>query len=377
MTFLSLPHTGYNETRHLEAANSLLFFVSCLWRNMSNDKKHSDKASEYKTSIAMILLLALFWMLTGCSGTAATVRAKPYQAGERLFTHLESGKADDRFMEELYASRTWGPSGELTIDPIELGKNAKIPIQNEKIKLLGPAQEDALRSLALKIWMIEHAEHTVDVVYYIFKTDLAGEAVLGALCNAVQRGVDVRFMVDSIGSISLANRKMMALESCAQNAGYLRDENGRPTKYKARVQTVIFNSLTNTLGWINRRSHDKLLVIDGAFPEKTTVITGGRNISLDYYGIREDGSVDPTAYRDLEIVLRHGPGTGASRLTVGNIRCQPWRAKRRLVDPSSREAALFSRRALRQRENKVGLRTRRPVIWESSTEQQRACEVVA
>ena len=43
-------------------------------------------------------------------------------------------------------------------------------------------------------------------------------------------------------------------------------------------------------------------------------------------------------------------------------RCQPWRAKRRLVDPSSREATLFSRRALRQRENKVGLRTRRPVI---------------
>ncbi len=59
------------------------------------------------------------------------------------------------------------------------------------------------------------------------------------------------------------------------------------------------------------------------------------------------------------------------------VRCQPWRAKRRLVDPSSREAALFSRRALRQRENKVGLRTRRPVIWEPSTEQQRACEVVA
>ena len=47
------------------------------------------------------------------------------------------------------------------------------------------------------------------------------------------------------------------------------------------------------------------------------------------------------------------------------------------VVPSSREAALFSRRALRQRENKVGLRTRRPVIWEPSTEQQRACEVVA
>ncbi|WP_419641363.1 potassium transporter TrkG, partial [Thiolapillus sp.] len=44
-------------------------------------------------------------------------------------------------------------------------------------------------------------------------------------------------------------------------------------------------------------------------------------------------------------------------VSVITSRCQPWRAKRRLVDPSSREAALFSRRALRQRENKVGLRT--------------------
>ena len=58
-------------------------------------------------------------------------------------------------------------------------------------------------------------------------------------------------------------------------------------------------------------------------------------------------------------------------------RCQPWRAKRRLVVPSSREAALFSGVPWRQRENKAGLRTRRPVIWEPSTEQQRACEVVA
>ncbi|WP_419644644.1 phage integrase N-terminal SAM-like domain-containing protein [Thiolapillus sp.] len=65
--------------------------------------------------------------------------------------------------------------------------------------------------------------------------------------------------------------------------------------------------------------------------------------------------------------LQYGSGLRlieSVRLRVMDIdfRCQPWRAKRRLVDPSSREAALFSRRALRQRENKVGLRTRRPVI---------------
>ena len=267
---------------------------------------------------AALALFAMIWILSGCSSTGENVKAEPYKAAEQLLGHLQKGEANDRFMEELYESRTWVPPGAISIDSIELGKNAKIPIQDEEIKLLGPSEEDALRSLALKIWLIEHAAHTIDVVYYIFKSDLAGEAMLGALCNAVQRGVDIRFMVDSIGSISLANRKMMALESCARNGGYLQDVQGKPTQYKARVQTVIFNSMTNTLGWINRRSHDKLLVIDGAFPEKATVITGGRNISLDYYGIREDGSEDPNAYRDLEIVLRHGSNRPANSLTVGN-----------------------------------------------------------
>ncbi|WP_294078867.1 hypothetical protein [Thiolapillus sp.] len=58
--------------------------------------------------------------------------------------------------------------------------------------------------------------------------------------------------------------------------------------------------------------------------------------------------------------LNLGGNSGVTGMSDNH--CQPWRAKRRLVDPSSREAALFSRRALRQRENKVGLRTRRPVI---------------
>ena len=53
---------------------------------------------------------------------------------------------------------------------------------------------DALKSLAAKLWMIENAEYTVDVMYYIFKRDTVGYAVLGALCNAVKRGVDVRIM---------------------------------------------------------------------------------------------------------------------------------------------------------------------------------------
>jgi phosphatidylserine/phosphatidylglycerophosphate/cardiolipin synthase-like enzyme len=62
---------------------------------------------------------------------------------------------------------------------------AEIPIQGAQAKLLGPSQEDGLRSLAAKIWMIDHAEHTIDATYYIFSRDRVGRAMLGALCNAV------------------------------------------------------------------------------------------------------------------------------------------------------------------------------------------------
>ena len=35
-------------------------------------------------------------------------------------------------------------------------------------------------------------------------------------------------------------------------------------------------------------------------------MTGGRNISLAYYGLHADGSKDPTAYKDMEILVRPG-----------------------------------------------------------------------
>jgi len=223
----------------------------------------------------------------------------------------------DPVVDKLYKERTWYPKGETTIDSVKVGEETQIPINHALTKVTGPSHDDAMNSLAAKIWLIENAEHTIDLTYYIFKRDLVGYSILGALCNAVERGVDVRIMVDSLGSYDATHDELRALESCADDAGFMRNAAGQITTKKARVQAVIFNAITNFN--FNRRSHDKLLVIDGHYPDKAAVVTGGRNISLDYYGITADGSEDPNAFRDLELILKPSVGTTDGALTVGDV----------------------------------------------------------
>jgi phosphatidylserine/phosphatidylglycerophosphate/cardiolipin synthase-like enzyme len=141
--------------------------------------------------------------------------------------------------------------------------------------------------------------------------------MLGALCNAVKRGVDVRILVDSIGSFSPGHSAFRAAETCATEAGFMRNAEGKLTTKKARVQVVIFNAITKLQ--FNRRSHDKLLVVDGSFFDKAAVMTGGRNISLDYYGFNADGSEDPDTFRDLEILIRNGKNNTEGDFSIGKV----------------------------------------------------------
>jgi phosphatidylserine/phosphatidylglycerophosphate/cardiolipin synthase-like enzyme len=228
------------------------------------------------------------------------------------------GAIDDPFINQLYERRTWVAAKDLDVDPIEFGKTADIPVQHARTKFLGPSDHAAIDSLAVKLWMIENAEHTIDFTYYIFKTDLVGRSMLGAMCNAVQRGVDIRVTVDALGSFSGSNSALKALETCAENAGFMRNRDGQLTTRKARVQVVIFNALTK-FNNPNRRSHDKLLVKDGSFEQKSAVITGGRNISEDYYGIQGDGSPDPDPFRDAELLVRSAPEAVEQDMTVGEL----------------------------------------------------------
>ena len=264
-----------------------------------NMNKNSKKS-------AIISLLAVL-LLSSCT-----------RLSHKPDTVPESFKSND-FVTMNYQQRTWVPADEMAFDPISVGNLAKIPVNNARTKIIGPSYQDALNSLAAKIWMIENAKYTVDLVYYIYKRDTVGYAVLGALCNAVKRGVDVRIMVDSLGSIHSNHDELKALETCADQAGFIKDKNGLDTNKLARVQVVIINALSKAFVRMNRRAHDKVIVVDGHAADKAIVMTGGRNISVSYYGIHEDGTPDPTAYQDLEIILRPDTVTETEEHTLGNM----------------------------------------------------------
>ena len=266
---------------------------------------------KYTKSLSIVLLVLL---INAC----ASVQQVACPDGTLDLPDCPPAEAvDDENLNEIYQIRTWLPPSKLTIDPIALSKEAQIPINSSRAKIIGPSHAEAMDSLAAKIWLIENAQHTVDVAYYIFKPDLVGYSILGALCNAVKRGVDVRIMVDSIGSYSPGHSAFRAVETCAADAGFIRNADGQLTTKKARVQVVIFNALTKLQ--FNRRSHDKLLVVDGSFNDKAAIMTGGRNISLDYYGIDKDGEEDLDAFRDLEILIRSGSQSGDEEHTVGRV----------------------------------------------------------
>jgi putative cardiolipin synthase len=265
------------------------------------------------SSLASLLLFILFF--TGCA-TAPSEPDCPTNTQNLPDCPPLSAVVDEN-IERIYKYRTWKSPKELDDDPIAYGMNADIPIQGAQGKILGPDDSGALESLAVKLWMIENAEYTIDFAYYIFVPDIVGYALMGAMCDAVKRGVDVRVMVDSLGSLKTSRTLLAALKSCENQARFIRNEAGQITTRKARVQVMVFNAISKISTSPNRRSHDKLLIIDGDFHDDAAMITGGRNISLDYYGLTAEGEYDPYGYRDSEILFI--PAETENDVTVGEV----------------------------------------------------------
>jgi cardiolipin synthase len=130
----------------------------------------------------------------------------------------------------------------------------------------GPERLDAL------IGLIDGAQDSLRLLYYIWCEDESGTRVRDALVRAAQRGVDVALLVDGFGASEAGEPFFAPLaETGARFCRFV-------PRYGRRYLL---------------RNHQKLALADGR-----RVIIGGFNISDDYFGTIEEG-----AWRDLGLLV--------------------------------------------------------------------------
>lgn len=134
------------------------------------------------------------------------------------------------------------------------------------------------------------ATHHIHLIYYIWEIDYTGRRLRDALVAAAQRGVEVRLLVDDVGSRQATRRFFAPLLAAGGQV--------------ARFMPV--NVLSRRLN-LNNRNHRKLVVVDG-----WQAFTGGMNVGDVYAGRGEP-------WRDLHASLR-----GAVTHTLQEVFCQDW-----------------------------------------------------
>ena len=126
--------------------------------------------------------------------------------------------------------------------------------------------------------MINAAERTLDLQYYIFRGDVTGRLLTDAALRAADRGVRVRVLVDDGDTVG-GDEQIASL--AAHRSVEIRIFN--PFAYRGhskffRTAEFMFNA-----GRLNYRMHNKLLVVDNS-----VALIGGRNIGDEYFQIDPD-----------------------------------------------------------------------------------------
>jgi len=139
-------------------------------------------------------------------------------------------------------------------------------------------------ALGARLRLIRAAEKTIDVQYFLMKTDAAGFVFSAALLAAADRGVRVRFLLDDIFT-SVENEDLAIID-------------GHPN-IELRLYNPISRrgvSMFNYLGHFksaNRRMHNKSFIADNQ-----VAIVGGRNIADEYYELNTAGE-----FRDFDMLI--------------------------------------------------------------------------
>lgn len=172
--------------------------------------------------------------------------------------------------------------------------------------------QDGLSAFLARAALIDYADVSLDLQYYIFSNDTSGKILISQILQAADRGVRVRILVDDLGTPikdpwiatldQHPNIELRAFNPVASRSGVSRR----------------FEQAAN-FGRVNHRMHNKLLVADGL-----AIITGGRNIGDAYFSNNETffqdvdvlciGPVVPTASDSFDTYWNHNASVPLSFL---------------------------------------------------------------
>ena len=131
--------------------------------------------------------------------------------------------------------------------------------------------------------LIHGAERSIDLTMFILGDDAIGRAVIDALAERAKLGVEVRVILDAVGSFRIHRTAARALKA-------------------AGAQMRVFMPLRHSpiRGRTNLRSHRKIAIVDGEI-----VFAGGMNLANEYMG-PPLGAGETPRWRDVVAVVR-GP----------------------------------------------------------------------
>ncbi len=128
-------------------------------------------------------------------------------------------------------------------------------------------------ALDARLALIQHAQRSIDMQYYLLQDDATGRGVLRELARAASRGVRIRLLLDDLYTVG-SDRLLSDL--AAQPNVELRLFNPFPAGRSTSLTRWTFALFD--FARLNHRMHNKLLVVDGAF-----AVAGGRNIADEYF----------------------------------------------------------------------------------------------
>jgi cardiolipin synthase len=235
-------------TGWLVLANAILTVVTLLW--VLNTKRESMSAIAWSLTVLLLPFLGAFlFFIFG------------YQSITRPLNRRRRRRS-------AYKKLAGATAGTRLVDvPSRWDTLAKLGHHGDGFPVTGgnavTLYHEGAPAFAGMLEAIHSARHHVHIQFFIFRSDASGQRFIDALCDCACRGVQVRFLYDSVGSYNLSRallRKLTNAKGCI--AAFLPVLN---PLYRLRV---------------NLRNHRKILVVDGRIG-----FTGGLNIGDEYLGL--------------------------------------------------------------------------------------------